>query len=308
MILNICGKDYLTEKTENCCFLVKFRGDIMSGAETRAKKASMATQQAEGEPVSLDSLMAKLLEIEAKQDSAIQILQQKMDDLKAELKLDIDKRIGEFQESINSTVATIQDDCLSLRQDLQAVKAVVSIEPVANVDNTVVLVNLRQSADDPVTLKDNVDQLIKALGTDVYESVNIVQVKQLPGREGKPGLVKVALDSTEAKVKVLRAKHKLKDSDKFKKVWLRTSKSHAERIAEVNFKRVLQLLPGGDKLRLSGNGKIIERTEEAGGVNWTAGDSPRGRRGVPRGGPGGRGRGGYGRGSPIGRGQPIDDL
>jgi hypothetical protein len=254
--------------------------------------------------------MAKLNKMEAKQDNAIKILHQKMDDLKNELKLDIEKRIEDFKASVLSTVSNLQEDCLSIRQDLEAVKAVVSIEPVANVDNTVVLVNLRQPADDPLTLRDNVDQLVQALGTDVHESVRVVQVKRLQGRDGKPGLVKVALSSTEEKVRVLRAKYKLKDSAKFKKVWLRTSKTHAERVAEVNFKRLLQLLPGGDGLRLSGNGKIVDRddTDDAGAEQVP--DGAGGRRGGPgggRGGPGGRGRGGPARGSPIGRGRSIGD-
>ena len=264
----------------------------------------MASEQTEGEPVTLETLMAKLIAMEAKQDMAIEKLNQKVDDQKNELMLDIEKRIGDFKESVMSTVSSIQNDCLLLRKDLEAMQAVVSTEPIANVDNTVVLTNLAEPADDPLTLRDNIDQLILALGTDVHETVEVVQVKRLQGRDGKPGLVKVALDSLASKVKVLRAKNKLKDSVKFSKVWMRTSKTHGERVSEMNFKTLLQLIPGGDKLRMTGNGKIVGQDDKqnAGGDDsrGAVGDGPR-RRGGGRGGSGGRGRGDRGRGSPIGR-------
>ena len=159
----------------------------------------MASEQTEGEPVTLETLMAKLNSMEAKQDMAIEKLHQKVDDLKNELMVDIEKRIGDFKESVMSTVSSIQNDCLLLRKDLEAMQAVVSTEPIANVDNTVVLTNLAEPADDPLTLRDNIDQLILALGTDVHETVEVVQVKRLQGRDGQAGLVKLALDSIASK-------------------------------------------------------------------------------------------------------------
>ena len=56
---------------------------------------------------------------------------------------------------------------------------------------------------------------------------------------------------------VLRAKTNLKKSRTFKSVYLRSSKSHTERILELNAKTLLSELPNGNLFRVTANGRIV---------------------------------------------------
>ena len=55
---------------------------------------------------------------------------------------------------------------------------------------------------------------------------------------GKPGLVKISFQSTEEKIEVLRRKRDLclREVDVYKSVFLKSSKSHTERLIELNTK------------------------------------------------------------------------
>ena len=48
-------------------------------------------------------------------------------------------------------------------------------------------------------------------------------------RENRPGMVKKELKNLEEKKQVLRAKSSLRDSDKYKRVYLKDAQPHAER-------------------------------------------------------------------------------
>ena len=51
----------------------------------------------------------------------------------------------------------------------------------------------------------------------------------------------------------------LKDTDDFKNVFLKSSKSHAERLIELNARAILRELPQGRSLRVDSNGRIKPR-------------------------------------------------
>ncbi len=75
----------------------------------------------------------------------------------------------------------------------------------------------------------------------------------------RPPLVKFAVPSLEGKIAVLRAKRNLKQSAEFPRVFLRSSKSHTERLIEPNFKKMLDLIPGGENMRVAGSGRLVDR-------------------------------------------------
>jgi hypothetical protein len=160
----------------------------------------------------------------------------------------------------------------------------------------VVVTNLK---DDGMTLDDRVSDLVGTLGFQIPTDVAISQVKRLQGRNGKPGLVKVAFDSLESKIKVLKAKRSLKAKPQYSNCWMRSSKSHAERVTELNFQALLDLIPEGDQYKLTSNGKLVHQDDldpggadggGVGGATYHSGGSFRGR------GNQGRGRGGPRRG------------
>ena len=52
----------------------------------------------------------------------------------------------------------------------------------------------------------------------------------------------------------------LKDSEEFKNVYLKSGKSHDERLIELNARTILRKLPQGRSLRIDSNGRIKPRT------------------------------------------------
>ncbi len=53
----------------------------------------------------------------------------------------------------------------------------------------------------------------------------------------------------------------LKDSETYKDVYIKSSKSHAERLIELNARTLLRELPQGHNFRVDANGRIKQRTQ-----------------------------------------------
>ncbi len=80
--------------------------------------------------------------------------------------------------------------------------------------------------------------------------------------ESRTPLTKIAFSSLQDKIKVLRAKSSLRNSSEFSRVCLRSSKSHTERLIEINFKKLMEVVPGAEGLCVAGNARIVDRRSE----------------------------------------------
>ena len=115
---------------------------------------------------------------------------------------------------------------------------------VNNCDVTIIESNLRQKPGE-VPLE-AAKELVKALGNDVFDNTNITDANRCNERNwGKPPVLKIAFENVEQKVNVLRTKQELKQSQHYKNVYMRGSKTHTERILELNAKKLLSELPNG---------------------------------------------------------------
>ena len=98
-------------------------------------------------------------------------------------------------------------------------------------------------------------------GQRISESVSVTGAARLPSRiPNKPGYVKVSFRTCDEKVLVLRNKMVLKDIDDYSNVFIKSSKSHAERLIELNARAILRELPQGRNFRIDANGRIRQRT------------------------------------------------
>ena len=93
--------------------------------------------------------------------------------------------------------------------------------------------------------------------------VKVVRAIRIENRNGngKPGLMKIELSSREDKITVLNRKKKLLESISFKGVFLRSAQSHVERLIQLNFKTILEEIPSGNQFRLTGNGRVVRKTQ-----------------------------------------------
>ena len=108
-------------------------------------------------------------------------------------------------------------------------------------------------------------------GEDIYETAQVlvetgldlpnIQVqlaKRMSTRNNRPGLVKIQLSSLDDKIAVLRAKRNLLDTE-YCEVYIRSSMSHADRMAQNNLHIILNEIPNGYKYRVAANGRIIKK-------------------------------------------------
>ena len=101
-----------------------------------------------------------------------------------------------------------------------------------------------------------VTELIGNIGVEC----EIRNVKRLQSYNTKPGLVKCEVSSVEEKINILRNKRNLQDAAP--NVYMRSSKSHTERLLEANTKTILNIIKdqlNPDSFRLTANGRLIEK-------------------------------------------------
>jgi len=92
----------------------------------------------------------------------------------------------------------------------------------------------------------------------------------MQSRNNKPGIVKIKLPTRDEKIKALRLKRNLMDNG-YNGVYLRSSMSHTDRVAQPNLVSILRELPNGNKYHVTGNGKVILKDVAPVMGAWTRG-------------------------------------
>ena len=78
-----------------------------------------------------------------------------------------------------------------------------------------------------------------------------------PRKINKPGQVKISFGSVDEKIREFRQKQNLSGIQGYSSVFLRSSKSHTERLLELNTKTFLNEIPIGRNFRVTANGRIV---------------------------------------------------
>lgn len=118
---------------------------------------------------------------------------------------------------------------------------------------TVIATNV-QETDEPIL------DVAREIVSHLDNSATVVAASRLRGRYGKPGLVKISFSSLEEKKNVQREKRNIRNVEKYKPVFIRSSKSHTERLIELNARTMLSELPHGNQFRITSNGRIVKKT------------------------------------------------
>ena len=124
-------------------------------------------------------------------------------------------------------------------------------------DVTCVLTGIRHSANEDLDLicKD----IVQGSGGLDLKDVNIIRTARVGMKPGKQGVVKMQLETLNDKLKVLRAKAKLKDKDRYKRIYIRTSKSHEQRLIELHTQEILGHLGIADQYFFTGSGRYSKK-------------------------------------------------
>lgn len=138
-------------------------------------------------------------------------------------------------------------------------KAIKALEDVMNVEfdpkNTLIASGVFIQRNENIVSE--AKQIVRSLNE---PNISVIRAKRLESRDGRPGLVKIQLNTEDEKVKLLEKKDNLCGSQRFNKVRIRSSKSHVERLLEINCKMMIDELPyGREKYRITNNGRMIIR-------------------------------------------------
>ncbi|KAH3821093.1 hypothetical protein DPMN_122851 [Dreissena polymorpha] len=91
---------------------------------------------------------------------------------------------------------------------------------------------VRQDGEDILT---KANDIIKALGNDVLTQGQIMGATRLRSYiYDRPPLIEISFRNVEEKILVFRSKSLLKEKAPYKNVYIKSSKSHAERMIELN--------------------------------------------------------------------------
>jgi hypothetical protein len=176
--------------------------------------------------------------------------------------------MNEMRNYVDQEIARVTarvDDLEEITQVLVSEKEKAS---VYDPDTTIVAINM------PYEQGENLEEKVGTMiHQDMALNVPIVRTTRLQppppsntpsGNVVKPGLVKIQFRNVDEKVKVLREKQRLSNSQDYAHVYLRSSKPHVERLMEVNIKTILDLLPGdiGKSYRVTGSGRLMKRQDK----------------------------------------------
>ncbi len=204
----------------------------------------------------------------------------KLDRLRNELKADVEEKIKAVKQDLDIDIAqiskkydTMSKEIEELRQKVDGIVINRSVEvaegavyspdagnrdPLQDVDRCVIATGIHWEEGEDIDAK--VKRLLDSMQDIEIQHVACLRLKARG--ESRTPLTKIAFSSLQDKIKVLRAKSSLRNSSEFSRVFLRSSKSHTERLIEINFKKLMEVVPGAEGLRVAGNGRIVDRRSE----------------------------------------------
>ena len=199
--------------------------------------------------------------------------------LRKEIASDVQKqgyRIDEVMftiQSLKDRVATIEQSqtantCVPRGDQMETNNGIQdqgqrTFNPSARLDDTdISVIASGLPYDNGEDLLQKAQNLIDALGHEVKTQVRIMKVVRFRARiQDKPGPVKITFRNVQEKIKVLRSKMCLKDLQQYSDVYVKSCKSHAERLIEMNARALLRQMPDGKNFRVDANGRIQPRQQ-----------------------------------------------
>lgn len=232
----------------------------MSGPAKGTRLTSSVT--AENEEISLHLVKRLIEKLQASFDAHQKDMERRLDAHEKSLKKaksSVTKKIETerktLQDYIDTELGRLTSRMTDIEDKVKKLEEKQSESEKFNPEVTIIASKLPYSADEDLNKKAH-DLISKGLR---LHNPGIVRTHRLESKGPHPGLVKIQLSSLDEKKRVLQAKLNLQQDDQYKMVFLRSSKTHAERIHEMNVRTLLNIIPQGNSFRLTGNGKLVRK-------------------------------------------------
>ena len=209
----------------------------------------------------LDTVINSIQGLKTSQDSMKRMFESKLDKLKTEIIASVDSKISALRDELTLDIHRETNRIDQLLTTVQSIQARVDDletrtgngtvsrdrevrNPLDDIDLTIVASGLPFI--DGEDLIQTAKTLIAELGEEVSQNVHITAATRLPSRlRDKPGLVKISFRNVDEKIRVLRNKMGLKNSESYRSVYIKSSKSRIERPIENNARAYIRNLPHG---------------------------------------------------------------
>ena len=198
-------------------------------------------------------IMDLKISVESHKDS----VDRKLEELGRDMKNAFAEKIDSLKNYVELEVSQMTTKMDDLDTRLKAVESKPALKG-EDYDPEVTVVATGVPFQEDEVIEDKVSDIVRrGLG---LRDIPVVRSQRLRARGSGPGLVKIQLRTLEEKKTVLRAKQKLQNTE-WPRVYLRSSKSHMERLNELNTKTLLKMIPGGQDMRLTGSGRLMHKDE-----------------------------------------------
>ena len=218
-----------------------------------------------------NDILKTLDSIKKGQENIVSRLESKIEKFKNDMTKMFDMRMKELKEEIYSDMGVIT-------KRLEAVE--LSVKKAMEEGNIPILPSTSEPSHDKCACKEPFDPkctvvimgLKEKPGEDLQAivdglilnglkitNISPIAVLRTKSREGKSGIIKAEFDTLENKITILRAKLKLKEHRAYQHVYMRSSKSHVERLIELNTKTLLTELEKEDEFTFTGSGRLVKR-------------------------------------------------
>lgn len=198
-------------------------------------------------------------------DSCRDSLSKRVDSLEVNIKTEIKQDIKQLQEYVDINIAQVMSRVEAVEGKVDAIQQQQQIQENKEYDPEVTVVAIGLHYEEDEEIHDKVSHMLRrGLG---IRDMPVVRAKRMSRNGNRPGIVKIQLRSLDDKKKVLRAKSELKNTHDFSRVYLRSAFTHAERLMDLNFRTLLKKIPGCQNMRITGNGRLIEREDTRQNIN-----------------------------------------
>ena len=234
---------------------------MAGGRGSQAEQQKSLRSKSVEEEVTLYSLKQAIVKLQVSFDTHKDDVMKKLEqnsnsikDLGKKLKDEIKKEIKGLQDYIDGEISRVLTQMNDLEKKIQVIEKKQEVQNEFNEEETIVINSL------PHKINENLKQEVTNLFRDGLQltDIHVVNTKRMKNRDNKPGLVKVQLQDLHTKKRVLNAKTKLKTSALYNKVHIRSSRSHADRLAEQNMRTLLKSMPNGKNFYFTSNGRLIQ--------------------------------------------------
>lgn len=174
----------------------------------------------------------------------------------------IETKLNQAKDQLKSDI-----DLVSIKQDITSMKK--SYAEITNseigIENDIIIRNYisdPKEADEPQLTLNKVNTLLRD-GLK-FTDIKVVKCERKKTRSSRPGVVIATLETREQKQKVLENKKKLRNTQRFSKVYIEEARPLTSRINESNMLTVLHELGKKEQYFMSSNGRLLKKYSNPG--------------------------------------------